>query len=137
MRSKVLTADRFRVVGVMEGDQCPAEDFLTEGEQATAASRAGLLHMLQHVAENGLHGSPSAWYHEANKKWGIYEFKKGDLRLFFFKGENGDIAVCTSGVLKKGQKADKAAVTRAHEWRVAYQQAINDQTYEVIEDEDQ
>lgn len=137
MRSKVLTSAKFRVVGIMEGDTCPAEDFLKVGEKATQASRAGLAVMLEHVAQNGLQGCPSGWYHEANKKWGIYEFIKGNLRLFFFKGEDGDIAVCTSGVLKKGQKADKSAVERAHEWRVEYAQAIKDKTYEVIEDEDQ
>lgn len=121
----------------MEGDSCPAEDFLAHGEAATAASRVGLAMMLEHVAQNGLQGCPSAWYHEANKKLGVYEFKKGDLRLFFFKGENGEIAVCTSGVLKKGQKADKAAVARAGEYRAEYLQALKRQTYEVLEDEDQ
>lgn len=130
-------SDRYRVVGVMEGDRCPAEEFLATGEKATESSRLGLIQMLQFVAKNGLHGSPSAWFHEASKSLGIYEFKKGDLRLFFFKGENGDIAVCTCGVLKRGQKADKTAVTRASEWRAAYQKAIKDQTYEVVWDEDQ
>ena len=121
----------------MEGNTCPTEDFLSLGEQATAASRIGLTVMLEHVARNGLQGCPSGWYHEADKRWCIYEFIKGNLRLFFFKGEGADIAVCTSGVLKKGQKVDRSAVKRAHEWRVAYMQAIRDKTYEVIEDEDQ
>lgn len=121
----------------MEGDTCPAEDFLSVGEKSTEGCRAGLALMLAHVAQNGLQSCPSSWWHEANKLWGIYEFIKGPLRLFFFKGENGDIAICTTGVLKKGQKADKSAVKRAHEWRVAYAHAIKDKTYEVIEDENQ
>lgn len=137
MRSKVLASAKFRVVGIMEGDKCPAEDFLTVGEKTTEASRVGLYLMLEYVAQNGLQSCPSSWYHEANKNWGIYEFIKGDLRLFFFKGEDGDIAVCTSGVLKKGQKADKSAVRRAHEWRTEYAQAVKRKTYEVIRDEDE
>ncbi len=137
MRAKVLAQAKFRVVGIMEGDTCPSETFLSVGEEASQASRAGLARMLAHVAQHGLQGCPGNWYHEANKQWGIYEFIKGHLRLFFFKGENGDIAVCTSGLLKKGQKADKSAVKRAHEWRTAYAQALRDKTYEVIEDEDE
>lgn len=108
-----------------------------QGEAATEASRSGLIKMITYVAEHGLQGCPSAWFHEADKKKEIYEFVKGDLRLFFFKGQNGDVAVCTSGVLKKGQKADKSAVNYAYSWRLKYDQAIKDNTYEVIDDEDQ
>lgn len=88
--------------------------------------------ILVHVANNGLQGVPRNWTHEVSKQAGIYEFIKGDLRLYFFKGSNGDIAVCTTGLLKKRQKADKASIAQALEWRQIYERAVRDGTYEVI-----
>jgi hypothetical protein len=137
LKVKSLFADEYRVVAVMDGDDCPAEDFMLEGEETTRAARAGLLEILNYVAANGLHKCPSGWYHEANKKDGIYEFIKHPLRLFFFKGEGKDIAVCTTGIRKQGQKADKSSVKKAATWRKAYFEAINSANLEVIEDEDQ
>lgn len=124
------------VVGVMDGEVCPVEEFLGTAEANTEASRRGLLLMLQHVSNLGIQNVPSAWHHEANKAFGISEFIKGPLRLFFFKGEGRQVAVCTSGVRKSGAKADKGAVARASELRIRYLQAVDDQTLEIEKDED-
>lgn len=121
----------------MSGEGCPVEDFLAHGETQTKASRAGLAKMLQHVADFGLVGLPAAWSHEANKQEGILQLTKGALRLFFFEGVNGEIAVCTGGVRKSGQKADKAAVARAASLRQAYLTAKAANTLELIRDEDE
>lgn len=137
MKVKILVKDAYRVVGVMDGDQCAAEDFLLQGASNTAASRMGMFSMLEYVAANGLQNMPSAWSHEADKPAGIYEFIKGPLRLFYFKGLNGEIAVCTSGVRKSGQKADKAAVAHAIAMKKQYMTAVKNNTYEVAEDEDE
>jgi len=137
VRCKVLAEDAFRVVAALDGAVCPTEAFLLHGESTTAAQRLGLYSMLERVAELGLSEVPSSWFHEANKEHGIYEFIKGPLRLFFFKGRNGDIAVCTTGVLKKGQKVDKSAVQRAVGYKKAYEAALTNKTYQVINDEDQ
>lgn len=93
--------------------------------------------MLEYVATNGLQVMPVAWSHEADKANGIYEFIKGPLRLFYFKGLNGEIAVCTSGVRKSGQKADKAAVAHAIDLKKKYMTAVKHNTYEVAKDEDE
>ncbi|MBK6960118.1 MAG: hypothetical protein IPH23_02355 [Gammaproteobacteria bacterium] len=53
MRVKQLAVNRFEVVGVMDGDACPAELFLLEGEKATEANRLGLTQILATVAERG------------------------------------------------------------------------------------
>jgi len=135
LKVKVLAELRFRVVAVCDGDSCPAEDFISAGEESTKASRDGLLEMIGHVAERGLQNIPSAWWHEADKAKGIYEFRKGPLRLFFFKGTGKDIAVCTSGIRKSGQKADKQSVNKAAVWKAAYFDAIANSTYEVVDDE--
>ena len=121
----------------MDGDNCPALDFIMNGEESTEATRQGLLEMLQFVAENGLDNCPGKWIHEANKQENIYEFIKGKLRLFFFKGKSGQIAVCTSGKIKDSRKADKASVKKASTWRKEYLEAIASNTLTVeYEDED-
>lgn len=121
-------------MGVMDGDECPVETFLLAGEASTRASRLGLVEMIKFVAAEGLQAAPSAWWHEASKAEGIYEFRKGSLRLFFFKGEGGEIAVCTNGVIKKGAKADKSAVSRAARLRQDYLVALQNNSYEVIDE---
>lgn len=133
MKIKVLAEDQYRVTAVVDGDNCPAESFILEGEATTSSARSGLNTMLQKVAEKGLSGIPAAWIHEVSKKDKIYEFKKGPLRLFFFKGEGIDIVICTLGVRKSGQKVDKGAVDQAAKWRTRYQAAIASNSCEVIE----
>lgn len=137
MRVKVLFAGlSCDVVAVVDGDECPAEMFIKDGEEATRGSREGLLRMLKLIAENGLQGVPAAWTHEANKKDRIYEVIKGPLRLFFFKGAGRQVTVCTSGARKKGQKADSASVAKAAAWRKEYEQAVADKTLKVVNDDD-
>jgi len=134
LKVKVLFEARFKIVGVMDGNSCPAEEFLLEGEDDRC--RLGLIAILEFLAENGLDKASAAWLHEANKQDRIYEFIKGPLRLFFFKGADGQIAVCTSGVRKKGSKADKHAVAQAAKLRALYEAAMTDHTLEIIEDEE-
>ncbi len=125
----------YRVLAIKEGEHCPVEDFLTQGEKTTAAHRAGLVRFIQEIARHGLQHIPSAWWHEANKEHGIYELIKGPFRLFFFKGISGDIAICTDGTRKSGQKADKAKVQKAIQYKKTYLAAIEQQTCEVEQDD--
>lgn len=117
----------------MDGDVCPADDFITQGEATTKASREGISTILEYVAENGLQNIPIAWVHEADKKNGIYEFIKGPMRLFFFKGQGNDIAICTLGGRKKGNNVDKSAVSASTALKKRYFAAVANGTYEVIE----
>ncbi len=137
MRVKILYESTFQVVGIMTGDECPSEKFLKEGEKKTLASRQGLFTVLKHVAENGLTGLPRAWSHEVSKNEAIYEFIKGDLRLFFFHGDGKQIAVCTTGLIKKKQKVDEQAVRKAVTYKNEYFDAVKSNECEVIDDEDE
>lgn len=132
MRVQLLVEETFQVVGTLSGNVCETIAFINNGEASTAASRAGLALMLEHVAKNGLQGLPAAWAHLVDQEEKIYEFSKGDLRLFFFKGHGNQIAVCTSGVMKKKQKVDKAAVAKAIASRNAYFAAVLTNSVEVI-----
>lgn len=133
MQVKILAESKCQIVGVVSGDVCAAEAFLTQGEESTSGSRSGLMGMLKHVAQEGLQSMPAAWSHQVNKKDQIYEFVKGPLRLFYFKGEGSQIVVCTSGILKKTQKVDKASVARAAEARKQYMAAHAAGQIEVVE----
>ena len=132
MRVKELFVDQFQIVAVMDGDDCPTENFITEGEESTRAMREGLLNILMSVAKGGWENVSSKSHHEANKKNKIHELIKGDLRLFYFKGVGNQIAVCTTGVRKTGNKADTAAVTQAAKIRFKYFEAIEAKTLQVV-----
>lgn len=135
MKVKGLADDKYQVVAVMENGNCAAELFLADGEASTKSARTGLVQMLERVAELGLQNVPNAWSHEVNKREQIYEFIKGPLRLFYFKGEGRQIAVCTTGIRKSGKKADKAAIARAVKMRAAYFEAVQNKTLQVVSDE--
>lgn len=124
MKLKELFNDRFKIAAVMNGNDCLAESFITEGEAAYQASREGLVELLFRVAANGLLPLSSKLTHIVDETNKIYEFVKGDLRLFYFKGIDGVLIVCTAGVVKKGQKVDKRAVAAAIEWQRNYHSAV-------------
>lgn len=135
MKVKGLADDKYQVVAVMENGNCAGELFLADGEASTKSARTGLVQILERVAELGLQNVPNAWLHEVNKPGQIYEFIKGPLRLFFFKGEGRQIAVCTTGVRKSGQKTDKASVVRAVKLRMDYFTAVKNKTLQEVSDE--
>ncbi len=123
-----LVIARYEIFGIVENDDCEADLFLSEGEAAEESCRNGLRMKLRHIAENGFQGVPDKWSHEADKQHQIYELIHGPLRLFYFKGVNGQIAICTAGVRKKGRKADPRAVGRAIRMKQDYFAAVEAQT---------
>lgn len=107
----------------MKGDDCPVLQFLERGEKAYEASRKGLRALLARAASNSLQGFPALLMHEVDKDHGIYEFIKGNLRLLFFKGEDGELVVCTGGYIKKSSKIDKHMVAAAVQAQKEYLEA--------------
>ena len=123
----------------MEGDECPVADFLGSDDASTKAVRSGFIDtILPHLVKEGWNNCPAAWSHEVDKENGIYEFIKGDFRIFFFKGQNELVAVCTSVKRKSGQKADKPSVNKAKAMKKAYWKAVEAGKIEIqeIPDED-
>lgn len=110
MNLQPLFESQYRVMAIVVGGSCPVDDFLSDLSDTTQLARMAISSWLESIAETGLHAAPVAWYKVANRENGIYEFKKGDIRVFFFKGKSNEVVVCTCGVVKKGQKADPQAV---------------------------
>lgn len=133
MRVKSLFKDRFSIVAVMDKDECPVENFILGIDLSDESACEGMFSMLEYVAKNGLDKTPAKWIHEASKPLQIFQFRKGDFRLFFFKGKNGQIAVCTAASRKSGQKADSLAVSQAARWRESYFQALSSGSLTVLE----
>ena len=119
MKLKSLFNAQYYIVGTVEGDDCPAEEFCLT-EDAYEASRVGLLNFLERASQQGFDASLGRVAHLVNRENGIYEFVKGRLRLFFFHGKGKQIVVCTTGVIKKTQKVDKQPIEKAIKLRDEY-----------------
>jgi hypothetical protein len=135
MRLKgLITCRKFRVVGVMVKETCPAERFVISGEKQYQAYRIGLQGFLKRAADEGIDRFPSSALHLVNREEGIYEFIKGPLRLLFFKGIEGELVVCTGGYIKKKQKADHLIVAEAKRMKRDYLKAKKERIVEVIDE---
>jgi hypothetical protein len=137
MKVKIIEEAKYQVVAVQDGVSYPGLAFLTDGDPSTEAMRAGLAQMLLTVAERGLDDLPHGWVHEADKPLKVYEFIKGSLRLFFFKGQGRQIAVCVCGGLKKSKKVDPKPVKKAGAMRQKYLEAVKTGTLEIDDEEDE
>ncbi|MGK9450763.1 hypothetical protein ACSSZE_05765 [Acidithiobacillus caldus] len=120
---RLFSDTRFSVVAVEENGECPALKFVTMRDKQYGASRKGLFEMLRRAAIEGLEGFSTSMCHEADKGERIFQFVKGDLRLLFFKGKDGELIVCVGGHIKKGQKASQLEVARAARLRKQYLEA--------------
>ncbi len=90
-----------------------AEDLDTYAEQNYRKSVESLVLMLEYCAEHGPDKLPPKWGHVLDKKHGIAEFIKGDLRILYFKANDGAVVVCSHVFLKKSQKTPKSEIKRA------------------------
>jgi hypothetical protein len=137
VKIKELFINRYKIVAVVDNDICLTEKFITHGEESTKAYRIGLAKILDAASKDGLQNIPAAWFHDANKNKKIYEFIKGPLRLFFFKGKDNHIVVCTNGVRKSGKKSNKQLVENAAQWQELYFKAVSNNNLEVISHDNQ
>ncbi|PJM89062.1 hypothetical protein CV044_12095 [Achromobacter ruhlandii] len=86
------------------------------GDKAIKGVRA----VLRRFAELGQNGLTREAFHEVDRDEKIWEFSKGDHRIFCFL--IGKAVVLTNAAMKKGQKVDPAEVKKAISARAIYQQ---------------
>lgn len=134
MELTIIFSDKYNVTAVSSSGICKVTDFLLELEEAYQASAEGLFNVMERVSKDGLEQLPHSLSHFVDKKEKIYEFIKGDLRLFYFKGHDNLLVVCTSVVIKKTQKVDKKQVNLATRLKLEYLQSVKDGTILLIED---
>ena len=83
----------------------------------------GLLELFKRIEKPGPIALGVKLFHNVDKNSKIYEFVKGDLRLFCFMAPDGAICVCSTVVVKKGRKANKSAVKRTAQLSKEYNEA--------------
>jgi hypothetical protein len=127
---------QFSIVGVVRNGVCEAEQFLTEGENSEKSFRDGLRLKLQRISEYGFQNLPDTWSRLADRKNDIWELRHGALRLFYFKGIKGQIAVCVCGGRKKSRKADRQAVAKTNQTRLEYWDAVKSGTLKNEDEEE-
>lgn len=134
MELTIIVSDKYSVAAASKNSVCKVTDFLRELEDAYQASAEGLFDVMKRVSMDGLDQLPHSLSHFVDKKEKIYEFIKGDLRLFYFKGYDNLLVICTSVVIKKTQKVDKKQVDLAVRLKLEYLQSVKDGTIVLIED---
>lgn len=124
MKLVVLEQRQMKVVAVLkereQGLECPSLEFLSEQPANLQASAKGMKKLFRLYAQRGPEGLTGAMFHLADQNEGIYEFIKGDLRLFCFKDEDESLVIVSNGGHKKSQKANKKDVATAVRVRDEY-----------------
>lgn len=75
------------------------------------ASAKGFRPLFQRYAKSGRRGLTTDLFHEVDSKDEIWEFIKGDLRVFCFMHKN--LVILTHGAVKRSQRVDPQEVGTA------------------------
>jgi hypothetical protein len=113
----VIENDKLKVAALVDASQgysvvIPAIGFLQQKAKEGQYSASALAFKSIFKRYAGGEQLPSVLFHEANKEKKVWEFIKGDLRVFCFKDSRGSLML-TGACIKKGQKADTSEVERA------------------------
>ncbi len=96
--------------------KCELLEFLNKLEENYRANRDDLYLLLDRIARDGPPRIADICHKVSREIWVLV---KGDLRIFWFYGEERRMIICTHGIIKKDQKA-KRAIKHAEEIREAY-----------------
>jgi hypothetical protein len=95
-------------------DSCALEQELVAlmSDAKYGASATGLGALWERIPKTGPKSLGAALYHRVDEKDDIYEFIKGDIRLFCFEAD-GAIVVCSHAIIKKSQKTKRKDIAPA------------------------
>ena len=99
--------------------ECEVLEFLRTVPSDMAAHAKGMRSLFGRYAQRGRANLTTEMFHEADKQEGIWEFRKGRLRIFCFM-DDGRLVIATHGAVKKTQKADRQEIARAVEIKRRY-----------------
>lgn len=100
-------------------NECETLDFLHAVPTNMTSHARGMRVLFERYAKGGRALLTKELFHEADSAAGIWEFRKGRLRVFCFM-DGGSLIIATHGIVKKTQKADRAAVALASSLRDQY-----------------
>lgn len=108
-------------------DKCPLLAFFEEQSKQHADDFADLVALFTRTANHGALSNDTKFKHLSGTD-GLFEFKtNGGLRVFCF-WDDGNLIICTHGVVKKSQKADPDEAKRAAKMKKEYEKAKQDGT---------
>jgi len=114
-------------------------DFIDELERLEATFEenvAGLHAVWRRIQRVGPRALGVSLYHEADTGTGIYEFRKGRIRVYCFESSTGAVVVCSHAIVKKGQVTAKADKKRVAALRTAFEAALAADEVEYVKGED-
>ncbi|ATX80650.1 Phage derived protein Gp49-like (DUF891) [Mariprofundus aestuarium] len=125
MKLLVVEKDNREVLAILEDGEpttCPVIEFLMSQPKDMAKSAKGFKALFERYAAHGRQGLTTHLFHEVDKNEKILEFIKGRLRIFCFE-DAGGIVILSHGAVKKGQKVDRAEVSKAIRNKALYLEA--------------
>lgn len=138
---EIFKGSAFQVVAEGSNDQCEVLEFLIDkipkppvaGEkkkkgQYGAAAR-GLLALIQLYSNEGRAGvNNSDLFHEADKATNLWEFIKGDLRVYCRIDKEGRLVLLTGALIKKGNKTESSVKSKGDQLYKRYEKARKDKS---------
>lgn len=139
MRLKILSSGTWKVLAEVDSHgACAIEAALVRYSQSKQYSAAvtGLLALWERIPLEGPRRLGTDLYHRVDTEHDIYEFIKGNLRLYCFEAK-GRLVVCSHVDKKLTQKTKARDKQRAIELRKRYLKAEADKLLEIIEEKDE
>jgi hypothetical protein len=115
-----------------ERGECPLIDFLIGLRGQLQDQGVRMLALIKLVAEDGPPRNPSQINHIRGTP--IYEFIRGDLRVFWFHDE-GKVVVCSHGIVKRTQKTPAREIELAKRNHAEYMAAKRAGKLRLIEEQ--
>ena len=134
MEILVLYKDKYKIGAIGNCDSCEPIDCLMELNANYQACADGLFELLDRISKEGLADISTKLSRRVDENENIWELRKGDLRLFYFKTEDDFLIICTSALIKKTQNVDLKHVKRAIRFKHSYLNAVKQRTLIVIEE---
>jgi hypothetical protein len=131
MKIRIIEQGRNRVaVTLNDAGECELLDFLQSMPSNYKSSAKGFKALFQRYALGGRQMLTDATFHEASREDDIWEFIKGQLRVYCFRDGDDKLVILSHGILKKTQQAKKQDVERAARLRERYLKAKENGTLE-------
>lgn len=132
MKLRILERGQNRVAALIDDDGCcEVLKFLSEIAPNHQASAKGFKPLFRRYAEDGRQRLTTDTFHHANAELDIWEFIKGQLRVYCFRDADDQLIILSHGVVKKTQKAKSQDIQRAVSLRQRYLTAKQEGILEV------
>lgn len=121
MKLRILSSGRWMITSPIRGEnvECPVEKFFNSLGANYESSIDGLVAMMDQHAKYGPGSFNPKQCHYVDQDSKIYQYCKGQLRLFWFE-DSGRVIICTHGIIKKSQKTPPREVAKAKRLQKEY-----------------